>query len=222
MNVRESLLYGLVILSVPAAWTQPHPGAPPVVTRSCSGCHGMDGNPQLPYVPRLSGLKAPYLESRLSTYRSAGAAPVDEAFARAAGLGKANGSDEITAAAKVQMAGVASAISEKEVKEAAEWFSGQKPGPGKAATGSGLEEGRKLYAEGDKAQGIVACQSCHGAEAQGSDFAPRLAGQSAAYVVDQLALFRAGGRRNAAGMAGIARALQPDQARAVAQYLQAR
>ena len=53
---------------------------PAIVTRYCSGCHGVDGASQLPYVPRLAGIGAPYLESRFAAYKAAAASPVDEAF----------------------------------------------------------------------------------------------------------------------------------------------
>ena len=52
--------------------------------------------------------------------------------------------------------------------------------------------------------------------------APRLAGQNAAYVVGQLAFFRAGGRRQSPEMTAVAQNVEADQARAVAAYLQSR
>jgi len=53
-------------------------------------------------------------------------------------------------------------------------------------------------------------------------YIPRLAGQNAAYVVGQLALFRSGAHRQSPDMTAVARNLEDGQARAVAAYLQSR
>jgi len=53
-------------------------------------------------------------------------------------------------------------------------------------------------------------------------YIPRLAGQNAAYVVGQPALFRSGAHRQSPDMTAVARNLEDGQARAVAAYLQSR
>ena len=58
-------------------------------------------------------------------------------------------------------------------------------------------------------------------EAEGTDEAPRLAGQNAAYVIGQLAHFRRAEGYNSV-MTGVARCVKRDQARSVAAYLQSR
>ena len=53
-----------------------------------------------------------------------------------------------------------------------------------------VERGQQLATTGDPANGIPACNACHGRDAIANY--PRLAGQSAAYMVGQLRLWRAG------------------------------
>src|ERR1035441_3081008 len=73
------VLASAVLLIVPSAWAeQGTGGAPAIVTHSCSGCHGVDGNSQLPYIPRLAGLNAAYVEHKLASFRAAASPPVDE------------------------------------------------------------------------------------------------------------------------------------------------
>ncbi|MBV8732974.1 MAG: c-type cytochrome, partial [Acidobacteriia bacterium] len=104
---------------------------------------------------------------------------------------------------------------------AIEWYASRQPAPGKAQKGKAIEEGERLYANGVESKGVQPCQSCHGTAAEGTDTVPRLAGQHAAYVFRQLALFRSGARRESP-MAEIARNLETDEARALSHYLQSR
>ena len=70
------------------------------------------------------------------------------------------------------------------------------------------ERGRRLATEGDPANGVPACNACHGRDALASY--PRLAGQNAAYMAGQLRLWKAGHHTStgsAAIMAPIARRL---------------
>jgi cytochrome c553 len=54
------------------------------------------------------------------------------------------------------------------------------------------EKGKMLFAKGDPAEGLAACQTCHGVQAQGRGNAPRLAGQHAEYLKNQLIRLRFG------------------------------
>jgi cytochrome c553 len=196
--------------------------APAIVTRTCSGCHGMDGRSELPYIPRLAGQSAAYLERKLTTFRSAAAWPVDEAFSRIVHIGSASKVARITSAATAHMVGVARTVSDENRKAAVQWYAAQMPARGSRGNRKLIEEGRSLFVDGLESQGLLPCQACHGAEAQGADTAPRLAGQNAAYVVGQLALFRSGAHRQSPDMTAVARNLEDGQARAVAAYLQSR
>jgi cytochrome c553 len=182
----------------------------------------VDGNSQLPYIPRLAGLNAAYVERKLASFRTAASPPVDEALSRVVRSGRASTDAGITRAATVQMVGVARAVSGEDGKAAAQWYASRMPARGKSGNPKSIEEGRSLFTKGLQSQDLPACQTCHGSEAQGSDLAPRLAGQNASYVVSQLALFRASGRQPSPAMTAVAQHLGRDQARAVAAYLQSR
>jgi cytochrome c553 len=76
----------------------------------------------------------------------------------------------------------------------------------------------QIVAEGTT-RGAVACARCHGFDgaSDGSGAFPRLDGQSAQYLADQLRRFASGDRQNAL-MQPIAKALKDDEIDAVAQY----
>ena len=226
MNILKKLAYGSTVASaivvlIPFASAQERSSPPAIVVRSCSGCHGLTGKSQLPYIPRLGGQSAEYLEGKLRAFRDAVPSPVNEAFHQIAHLGSAGKDAKFTAIATAQMVGVESAMSDKDVDAAAQWYAGQEPARGKSGKGKILEEGRSLYINGLQSQHVPACQTCHGPEAQGTNTAPRLAGQNASYVLGQLALFR-GSERHKSPMREIARSLESEQARSVAVYLQSR
>lgn len=226
MNTLKWLQWGpslpAVLLIIPLANAQERSSAPATVTRYCSGCHGMDGNSRLPYVPRLAGQSAAYLERKLSWFRSAVPSPTDQIFRRIAHNGSASGDAYLTSAATGLMVGIARSISEGDMKAAAEWFAAQSPARAKIRGGKLIEEGRRLFVDGAQAQGLRACQTCHGPEAQGTETAPRLAGQHAAYVVTQLARFRMADGHSSPEMEDVARYIARGQAKAVAAYLQSR
>ncbi|MEW7976177.1 MAG: c-type cytochrome, partial [Candidatus Sedimenticola endophacoides] len=56
--------------------------------------------------------------------------------------------------------------------------------------------GAYLYRNGNRFSGVAACQSCHGAEGQGTRQLPRLAGQHKRYLLDQLQSFNQRTRSN--------------------------
>lgn len=215
------LVTAAVPLFISSSDAQERSGPPRIVERYCSGCHGVKGLSQLPYVPRLAGQNSAYLVRKLARFRTAASLPVDEAFSRIAHLGTASKNAGSTAAATVHMVGVAKGVSDEDIQAATQWYAAQRPAPGKALKGKTIEEGRSLYLMGLQSQSLPACQTCHGQEAQGTDTAPRLAGQNAAYVLGQLALFRIGDVHQSP-MKDVARSLETDQARAVALYLQSR
>jgi cytochrome c553 len=225
MSILKLVQYGFALptamfLVASFARAQERSEAPAIVTRYCSGCHGMDGRSQLPYIPRLAGMGVQYLETKFASYQEAPAAPVDEAFNKIAHIGNSNKPMGLTGAANVNMVGVAHFVSEEDKDAAIGWYASRPPAPGKNRKGKAIEEGRKLFINGLPSRGLYACQACHGANGQGTDTVPRLAGQNADYLIGQLAVFRAGERRLT--MTDIARRLEDNEVRAVAAYLQSR
>jgi cytochrome c553 len=112
------------------------------------------------------------------------------------------------------MSPVAAPLSNAEINELGSYFAAQSPAPagkplaaGAAAAGRGLAE--KLY-----------CTQCHGAELQGQQHIPRLAGQQSEYLRTQLLGFKAGTRFDMDGnMTAAAQALTPADIETLASYL---
>lgn len=88
---------------------------------------------------------------------------------------------------------------------------------GATASADPVADGKILANQG--AQGVVACATCHGAQGEGMAAAgfPRLAGQNAAYLAQQIKALASGQRGNAV-MAPIAKALNESQITAAAAY----
>ena len=69
----------------------------------------------------------------------------------------------------------------------AKYFAGQPPTSPKP--GARAAEGKLIYENGIAAENIIACKGCHGAQGEGHNIAPRIAGQHAEYLKAQLRLF---------------------------------
>ena len=196
-------------------WNAPH-----IVTTYCSGCHAIDGNAQLPYMPKLAGINAAYAERKLTAFKEI-SPPVDELVSAIVNLSESKkGAVNVTRQERINMEGVAHAAKPEAIKEAVEWYAKQTRTPGRSGNKKLIAQGKELFMNGVPAQKVLPCQTCHGPGAQGKGFAPRLAGQNGEYIEAQLAKFRQGDRRHAPEMTMVTRDLDPDQARAVAAYLQ--
>lgn len=89
----------------------------------------------------------------------------------------------------------------------------------KPATAADASKGGALYANGDPSRGILACVACHGAAGNSTITQnPKLAGQHAAYLKKQLYDFQ-GPNRNNAIMTGISKAMDDNDIRNIAAYL---
>ncbi len=199
--------------------------APPIVTTYCSGCHGVDGNSQLPYFPKLGGLDATYAQKKITAFKEPTSPAVDELYwwtLKAVGIKKDPAN--VTRDERINMEGVAHAAKPELLKAAAEWYAHQPPSRGHHSGGNKtlIEEGSNLFAKGVPAEKILPCMACHGSNAEGKGMAPRLAGQNAEYMEGQLLKFRKGDRSHAPEMTMVTRDLDPAQAHAVALYLQSR
>jgi cytochrome c553 len=210
-----------VLILCPMAVAQKSWDAPRVVTRNCSGCHEIDGNSQPPYFPRLAGLNAAFAEQRIAQFRADSAPPVDELFYRiVTAVAPSPGASKRET--RINMVGIGHAIPEEETNAAAEWYAKQKPAPGRSGNPALIERGKALYLNGLPAQGLPACQTCHGPRAEGSGKIPRLAGQNGTYILGELQKFNAGDRQHAPEMTTVAKHVDSDgeEFRALAAYLQ--
>lgn len=166
----------------------------------CAACHTATGNSISPLFPRIAGQQQGYMVKQLKEFRSR------------------NRSDE---AAHDYMWGVARTLDDSAIDGVARYFAAQKPTPNPTRSDLSLvSAGKEIYTNGIPAKGVSACVACHGEKAQGSDIAPRLAGQHAAYLVKQMHVFETLQRPSAAVMQGIVKSLSDADVRALAAYAQ--
>ncbi|HEX4802797.1 MAG TPA: c-type cytochrome [Myxococcaceae bacterium] len=203
---RAWALVGLVICAGPlvgeAEATADSAKGQSIASKVCSACHGADGNSPTPANPKLAGQIPEYIQKQLANFKpAAGKKPERESPV---------------------MGGMASGLSEQDIRDVAAYFSTQNTKPGTARHPETLEGGRRLWRGGDLSKGIPACAGCHGATGAGLPVQyPRLAGQYPEYIEAQLKAFRAGERRNDANkmMQSIASRMSDPEIRAIADYI---
>jgi len=168
----------------------------------CVECHGPQGqgdghtNPAVRFA-KLAGQHVDYLARQLQAYRSG---------ARRHDVMRIN----------------AQRLEDADIRDLAAFFAAQAAMQG---DGSGEHTSAALlYRQGDTSRGVVACAACHGDEGRAPPTAPRLAGQDARYLEQQLADWRSGWRTEtvAGVMNATTRALTDAEIRAFAQYLSSR
>ncbi|OQW94145.1 MAG: cytochrome c4 [Beggiatoa sp. IS2] len=165
----------------------------------CAGCHGADGNSSNPMWPKLAGQHANYLVGQLQKF-------------------KAGDRQEPS------MSPMAKPLSDQEMADFAAYFSSQPIKPG-SANSELVKLGEKIYRGGNPSTGLPACAACHGPQGSGNPAAkyPALNSQHAAYTQKQLENYRAGTRgadSNAVIMHDIAAKITPEEAKAVASYIE--
>ena len=117
---------------------------------------------------------------------------------------------------------LAALLNDAAVKSLADYYSHQAATRGAAGDATLMAKGQEVFQHGVPDQGVPACASCHGAQAQGAGTSPRLAGQHKEHLLRQIEVFKNGTRGNAPVMSAVAHTLNDDQAKAVAAYLQSR
>ena len=162
----------------------------------CAACHGVKGNSTSPAFPRLAGQQAAYIEAQLTGFHD-----------------RTRGDP----AAQAYMWGMASQLDAQDIKQLAAYYSVQRPVPGTPGDKTLMAQGKTIFEQGLPDAGIPACASCHGAGAEGKEAIPRLAGQHPAYLVKQLAYFKAQLRATPV-MHAVTDKMTFDQMEAVAAY----
>lgn len=173
-------------------------------TLACTSCHGREGRAGPDgFYPRLAGKPQGYLYNQLLNFREG---------RRHYGL----------------MTGLLEPLSDAYLYEIAHYFSeldAPYPPPQPAdAPPALLARGRALATQGDPAQQLPACASCHGKALTGvQPSVPGLLGLSRDYLNAQLGAWRTGQRRAHAPdcMAQVARKLTPEDLGAVTAFLAA-
>jgi cytochrome c553 len=164
---------------------------------ACARCHGAENTgPVSALIPVLHGQPAEFLARALKEYAEG---------TRRSGL----------------MQPLAAGLDQQETWRLAQYYAGllQPQSKPQSADAQLFERGRHLAEAGDAANGVPACNVCHSTTALAEY--PRLAGQNAAYMAGQLALWRSGHHAFTGGgaiMAPIARRLSDGDAAAVTAY----
>ncbi len=161
----------------------------------CAACHAPDGNSVIAVNPKLAQQHPEYLIKQLQEFKA----------------GKR---------ANPIMLGMASALSDADMKNIAYWVSSKQATPGAAQDKESLKLGESIYRGGIADRQIPACAGCHSPNGAGIPAQyPRLSGQHVDYAVAQLTAFRDGVRLNSLQMTGVAAKLNDREIKAVADYV---
>lgn len=220
---RAAVCVFALLMMDPSVYGQKRWDAPSIVTTNCSGCHGIDGNSELRYFPRLAGLDPAYAEKKMAEFKETPSPKVDDLYGwMVNGIGEKKSDENPTRNERINMIGPAHAAKPEDIKQAVQWYSQQRPAHGRRGDVALMQQGQELFTKGVPDQGILPCMSCHGQDAEGQGTVPRLAGQNADYTEAQMNKFRRGDRKHAPEMTMVAKELNPGQARAVAVYLESK
>lgn len=172
-------------------------GVPP-----CSACHGANGEGQATSgIPRLAGLNAAYLQGQLAAF----------------GIGTRD---------NAMMSPIAKTMDATSMAAAAAFYASL-PAPEASAPGqskAAVAQGEAIALRGDWDAEIPPCASCHGERGRGVGATfPAIAGQSSAYVINQLQAWKKGSRHDdpLGLMKTVAGRLSDAQVAAVAAYYEA-
>lgn len=166
-----------------------------IIGGSCFLCHGADGESASEVFPRLAGQNAEYIAKQLENFKS----------------GKRQSS---------AMASMVTNLTPEDMIALGQFYASRPPHQEAAKDAALAAVGQYIYHAGNKFSGVPACASCHGPEGAGSNTLPRLAGQHAAYLDNQLKQFTKRERNNDnAVMLSIAEKMTALEMAAVSEYL---
>ena len=165
----------------------------------CATCPGDTGNDTNPLYPKLAGQKAAYLYAQLWAFKQ-GSRP------------------------SAVMGSIVKPLSDSDLADVSAFYADQTMHPDKAADRALASEGEQIYYAGRPS-----CAMCHEGGGMpmmsmmggGVQNAPRLNGQHAAYVLQQLDAY-ATGQRQGSVMNRVAESLSEQERKAVAEYLAGR
>ena len=165
------------------------------IAATCQACHTADGSRGAPANPILQGQHPEYIAKQLGEFKS----------------GKR---------ANAIMKGMATPLSEDDMKHVAAFYAGKQAKPGFARNKDTVLLGEKIYRGGIADRQVPACSGCHSPNGAGIPAQyPRLAGQHAEYTEAQLVAFRGGVRTNSAQMSTIAAKMSDKEIKAVSDYI---
>lgn len=160
----------------------------------CGKCHGLDGRGVTPDYPSLAGQHAEYLNKQIFNFKTGHRS-------------------------SAVMQPVIESLKAGEIRSLAIHFSGLKPTQTRSTDAQRVKAGEDLYRHGSSTGGVAACVSCHGERASGASLMPRLAGQNAPYLENQLRGFINKARTNDNNMHFGVTSLTEAQIRALADFI---
>jgi cytochrome c553 len=204
--MRKILIAAAISLGIssPVALAAGDASAGSAKTAVCAACHGPDGNSAAPTFPKLAGQGERYLEQQIHAIKS-GVRPVPA------------------------MAGLTDNLSDQDIADIAAYYASQKTSIGQAKKDL-VARGEQIFRSGIHDKGVPACAACHAPDGLGNAPAgfPRLSGQYADYVAEQLKAYRAAADGGANGrvtdgdtkpMRTIASRLSDGEIAAIASYV---
>ncbi len=164
----------------------------------CSACHGKTGQAVSPQFPKLAGQHQEYLLIQLGEFKEhRRSTPNAVAFMWSFNQ-----------------------LTPEQMKELAQYYSGQAPMIGEPTKSPLLARGKSIYEQGIPGSNVTACSSCHGSNGIGGKEIPRLAGQHANYIAEQIHLFKSSTKRpNGVAMMALTHSMSEEDIQAVSIYL---
>ena len=156
----------------------------------------IDGNSAIPMFPKIAGQQEDYIIKQLRDFQS--------------GKRKSN-----------VMAPVVAALTVDDMNTLAQYYSKQKTRPTPSGQKQSIAFGKLIYVDGDEETGVPACIGCHKLGGSGHLLYPRIGGQHAQYVTQQLKSFANGDRANDVShfMRVAAKRMTDEELQSVADYL---
>lgn len=200
-GLRRALGLGAAMVLLLSAWGTSQAADPAqaraeeIVQGKCFICHGADGESSSPVFPRLAGQNAAYVARQLGDYRS----------------GKRR---------STTMQPMVEDLSAEDFKALGSYFAARATQVHAVEDAELAQMGRFIFMRGNPYSGVAACSTCHGSNGHGTETLPRLAGQHAQYLENQLKQFNKRERTNDnAVMHGIASKLTELETKAVSAYI---
>lgn len=135
-----------------------------IVRERCQDCHGITGQSSDPDYPKLAGQNADYMTRQLANFKT----------------GVRTNRD---------MQREVADLTGGEMRALALYYSEQRLVPDIAFDPEQADIGREIDFGGNPDTGVAACVTCHGPEARGAMYLPRLAGQHRKYIISQMHAF---------------------------------
>lgn len=201
-----TLLATLLLSSFAAAAPADLAKGKQVAEQVCAACHAPDGNSGIAMYPKLAGQHPDYI------------------FTQTIAIKKG----ERTTGSSAAMMPMVQNLSDDDIRNVAAFYAKQQAKSGEANPKENPKLGEQIYRAGIAKKGIPACMSCHGSAGAGIPGGgtavvayPRVGGQHATYVVDQLKAYASGVRSSPNNMMGdIANRMSDAEMKAVGNYIQ--